>query len=298
MLHVKQQHAGGVGVIAGVDARELVGQVVLREHDLCDSFEVFRLVFAHPEKLRRGEARERNVGRQRGELVLADDIVEGNHDTAEASGLPEYVVVRSAPLGRKNVLQCCKAVLDYRNYVEITPQFIQEKIVEDKKYFESSIKEYEKNIEKFEKLINVDTGDWSEEDKRTIAGWTWKRLSGSELKIKLHEYLERAKERIQENKDSISEADSLDPEKMVKLFEKMIPDLERLKEEYQKDDDGYILSADDYGCSEEEFNWAIEFLNDKDNIDTYGSGYDESRYDSRAIDGVMVHVLSYSGYGC
>ena len=85
---------------------------------------------------------------------------------------------------------------------------------------------------------------------------------------------------------------------MVKLFEKMIPDLERLKNEYQKDDDGYILSADDYGCSEEEFNWAIEFLNDKDNIDTYGNGYDESRYDSRAIDGVMVHVLSYSGYGC
>lgn len=85
---------------------------------------------------------------------------------------------------------------------------------------------------------------------------------------------------------------------MVKLFEKMIPDLERLKEEYQKDDDGYILSADDCGCSEEEFNWAIEFLNDKDNIDTYGNGYDESCYDSRAIDGVMVHVLSYSGYGC
>lgn len=189
-----------------------------------------------------------------------------------------------------------KAVLDYRNYVEITPQFIREKIAEDKKYFESSIKAYEKTIEKFEKLINVDTGDWSEEDKRTIAGWSWERLSGSELKIKLREYLEHAKKRIQENKDSITEADSLDPEKMVKLFEKMIPDLERLKEEYQKDDDGDILSADDYGCSEEEFNWAIEFLNDKDNIDTYGNGYDESCYDSRAIDGVMVHVLSYSGY--
>lgn len=193
-----------------------------------------------------------------------------------------------------------KAVLDYRNYVEITPQFIQEKIAEDKKYFESSIKEYEKNIEKFEKLINVDTGDWSEEDKRTIAGWTWKRLSGSELKIKLHEYLERAKEHIQENKDSISEADSLDPEKMVKLLERMIPNLKRLKEEYNEDEDDNedILSADDYGCSKEEFNWAIGFLIDKDDIDTYGSGYDESSYDSRTIDGVTVHVLSYSGYDC
>lgn len=193
-----------------------------------------------------------------------------------------------------------KAVLDYHNYVEITPQFIQEKIAEDKKYFESSIKEYEKNIEKFEKLINVDTGDWSEEDKRTIAGLTWKPLSGSELKIKLHEYLERAKEHIQENKDSIAEVDSLDPEKMVKLLERMIPNLKRLKEEYNEDEDDNedILSADDYGCSKEEFNWAIGFLIDKDDIDTYGSGYDESSYDSRTIDGVTVHVLSYSGYDC
>ena len=192
-----------------------------------------------------------------------------------------------------------KAVLDYHSYVEITPQFIREKIAEDKKYFESSIKEYEKNIEKFEKLINVDTGDWSKEDKRTIAGWTWERLSGSELKSKLCEYLERVKERIQENKDSIVESDSLDPEKMVKLLERMIPNLKRLKEEYNEDEDDNedILSADDYGCSKEEFNWAIGFLIDKDNIDTYGSGYDESCYDSRAIDGVMVHVLSYSGYG-
>ena len=133
-----------------------------------------------------------------------------------------------------------KAVLDYHDYVEITPQFIQEKIAKDKK-------------------------------------------------------------RIQENKDSIAEADSLDPEKMVKLLERMIPDLERLKEEYHdydddEEDDEDILSADDYGCSEEEFNWAIEFLNDKDNIDTYGSGYDASSYDSRTIDGVKVHVLSCSGY--
>lgn len=189
-----------------------------------------------------------------------------------------------------------KAVLDYRSYVEITPQFIREKIAEDKKYFESSIEECEKNIEKFEKLINVDTGDWSKEDKRAIAGWSWERLSGSELKIKLHEYLERAKEHIQENKDSIKEVDSLDPEKMAKLLEKMTPDLKRLKEEYHEDDDGDILFADDYGCSKEEFNWAIDFLNDKDNIDTYGGGYDESSYDSREIDGVIVHVLSYSGY--
>ena len=89
MLHVKQQHAGGVGVIAGVDARELVGQVVLREHDLCDLFEVFRLVFAHPEELRGGEAREGNVRRQSRELVLADGIVEVVDLLKRASVIPQ-----------------------------------------------------------------------------------------------------------------------------------------------------------------------------------------------------------------
>lgn len=195
-------------------------------------------------------------------------------------------------------IEAGKAILDYNGYVEITPQFIREKIAEDKRLSESSIEEYEKNIKKFEKLIDIDTSNWLEEDKKTIAGWSYVLFSDSELKIKLREYLEHAKKRIQENKDSIAEAESLDPEKMVKLLERMIPDLERIKEEYHDDgdeDDEDILSADSYGCSEEEFNWAIEFLNDKDNIDTYGSEYDEMGYDSRTIDGVTVHVLSYSG---
>ena len=76
MLHVEQQHTGSVGVIAGVDAGELIGQIVLREHDLRDSPEILRLVFPHPEKLRRGEAGKGNVGRQRGEPVLAHGVVE------------------------------------------------------------------------------------------------------------------------------------------------------------------------------------------------------------------------------
>ena len=61
VLHVEQQHPGRVGVIAGVDAGELIGQIVLREHDLRDFFEIFRLVFAHPEELRRRKARKSDV---------------------------------------------------------------------------------------------------------------------------------------------------------------------------------------------------------------------------------------------
>ena len=64
VLHVEQQHTGSVGIIAGVDAGELVRQIVLREHDLRDFFEIFRLVFAHPEELRRRKARKSDVCRQ------------------------------------------------------------------------------------------------------------------------------------------------------------------------------------------------------------------------------------------
>ena len=64
VLHVEQQHTGSVGIIAGVNAGELVRQIVLREHDLRDFFEIFRLVFAHPEELRRRKARKSDVCRQ------------------------------------------------------------------------------------------------------------------------------------------------------------------------------------------------------------------------------------------
>ena len=64
VLHVEQQHTGSVGIIAGVNAGEPVRQVVLREHDLRDFFEIFRLVFAHPEELRRRKARKSDVCRQ------------------------------------------------------------------------------------------------------------------------------------------------------------------------------------------------------------------------------------------
>ena len=64
VLHVEQQHTGSVGIIAGVNAGEPVRQIVLREHDLRDFFEIFRLVFAHPEELRRRKARKSDVCRQ------------------------------------------------------------------------------------------------------------------------------------------------------------------------------------------------------------------------------------------
>ena len=72
-----------------MDAGELVRQIVLREHDLCDFSEVFRLVFTHPEELRGSKAREGDVRRQSRELVLADGIVEIVDLLKRASVIPQ-----------------------------------------------------------------------------------------------------------------------------------------------------------------------------------------------------------------
>ena len=89
MLYIKKQHTGRVGIVAGVNAGELVGQVVLWKHDLRNFPKVFRLVFTHPEKLRRGEAREGDVGRQRRKLVLADNVIEVVDLFGRASVVPQ-----------------------------------------------------------------------------------------------------------------------------------------------------------------------------------------------------------------
>ena len=75
MLHVQQQHTGGVGIVTGVNAGEDVVDVVLGQHDLGDLIEVFRLIFLHPQDLGSGKTGKGNVGGHGGELLLANYIV-------------------------------------------------------------------------------------------------------------------------------------------------------------------------------------------------------------------------------
>ena len=76
MLHIQQQHTGGIGIITGMNAGELVVDEVLGQHNLADTLKVLRLVFLHPQQLGRGESGKGNVCRQLGQLLLANDIVE------------------------------------------------------------------------------------------------------------------------------------------------------------------------------------------------------------------------------
>ena len=89
VLHVQEEHAGGVGVVAAVDAGEDIVDVVLGEHDLGDLRKVLRFVFPHPQQLGGGEAGEGDVGGEGRELLLPHLVIEIVHLGGGAAVVPQ-----------------------------------------------------------------------------------------------------------------------------------------------------------------------------------------------------------------
>ena len=194
-----------------------------------------------------------------------------------------------------NLVKEGKAVIDYDCVKEITPELVNNYINDKIDSTENSIERSRKNIEHYNKLQDLDTGDWPEDDKRWIAGWDWKRLSGSELKIALRNAITQSEKIIEDYTNNLTYLRGIDINKMTDLILQLTPSLSRLKSYYDEDEDDETPLYQEYQCSKSDFKFATEFLYDKDNIDTYGDQYEESRLDEREVDGVMVHVLSYSG---
>lgn len=197
-----------------------------------------------------------------------------------------------------NLVKEGKAVIDYDHVKEITPDLINNYINDKIDSAKSSIEQFRKNIKHYKKLQDKDTGDWPEDDKRWVAGWDWKRLSGSDLKIAIRNAIANAEQNIGDYTNDLTYLRGIDTNKMTDLILQLTPSLSRLKSRYddEDDEDDEIPSYEEYQCSESDFEFATEFLSDKDNIDTFGEGYEESHLDDREIDGILVHVLSYSGH--
>lgn len=200
-----------------------------------------------------------------------------------------------------NLIKEGKAVLDGSCVKEITPDTIGKYVNYKIDSAENSIKWSRKNIKQYKKLQDQDTGDWPEEDKRRIAGWDWKRKSGSELKINLRDAIAQEEKSIEYYTNNLDYLREIDVDKMTDLILQLTPSLDKFKTHYyddddeEEDEDDEMPSYEEYQCSKSDYKFATEFLSDKDNIDTYGEDYEESRLDEREIDGIMVHVLSYSG---
>ena len=193
-----------------------------------------------------------------------------------------------------NLVKEGKAVIDYDCVKEITPELVNNYINDKIDSAENSIERSRKNIEHYNKLQDLDTGDWPEDDKRWIAGWDWKRLSGSELKIALRNAISQREKIIEDYTNNLTYLRGIDINKMTDLILQLTPSLSRLKSYYDEDDEAPLYQ--EYQCSESDFKFATEFLIGKDNIDTFGGEYEESHLDDREIDGILVHVLSYSGH--
>ncbi len=196
-----------------------------------------------------------------------------------------------------NLVQEGKAVIDYDHVKEITPDLISNYINDKIDSAENGIEQFRKNIKHYKNLQDKDTSDWPEDDKRWVAGWDWKRLSSSELKIALRNAITQEEKLIEDYTNDLTYLRGIDINKMTDLILQLTPSLSRLKSYYDEDeDDDETPSYEEYQCSESDFEFATEFLSDKDNIDTFGEGYEESHLDDREIDGILVHVLSYSGH--
>ena len=193
-----------------------------------------------------------------------------------------------------NLVKEGKAVIDYDCVKEITPELVNNYINDKIDSAEDSIERSRKNIEHYNKLQDLDTGDWPEDDKRWIAGWDWKRLSGSELKIALRNAITQREKIIEDYTNNLTYLRGIDINKMTDLILQLTPSLSRLKSYYDEDNETPLYQ--EYQCSESDFKFATEFLIGKDNIDTFGEEYEESHLDDREIDGILVHVLSYSGH--
>lgn len=199
-----------------------------------------------------------------------------------------------------NLIKEGKAVLNDDCCEEITTKSIGDYISDEIDNFENCLELSRKSIKRYETLQNQDTGDWPENDKRCIAGWDWSRKSGSELKIALRDAISREEKNIERYINNLAYLREIDVNKMTDLILQLVPSLSSLKSYYydddeEEEDDDETPLYEKYQCSKPDCDFAIEFLSDKDNIDTYGEGYEESSLDEREIDGVMVHVLSYSG---
>ena len=89
VLYIQQQHAGGIGIVAGMHAREAVIDIVLRQHDFPDAGKVLRFIFLHPEELRGCKSGKGNVRRELGELFLSDLRIEPDGLLFRASVVPQ-----------------------------------------------------------------------------------------------------------------------------------------------------------------------------------------------------------------
>lgn len=182
------------------------------------------------------------------------------------------------------------------NIETITIENVKECIKGSIESTERSIQYNKERIEKLLPLRGKDTGDWTEDEKKTVC-YSFKSMTGTELKDKLNDNIDTFNSYLENLEDDLKRYKEIDAEKMTMLISEAAKYLEQIAE-----DDDESFSREDFieqsgtDISEQDYKFVKNYISDFYNLATFGAGYEECGEDERTIDGVTVHVLSYSGY--
>lgn len=181
-----------------------------------------------------------------------------------------------------------KAVISGDSYFKITLGTIKEYIEDEISSSKHSIENYHERMKNYKSLLEKDTGDWTESEKGSIT-WSYDHYNGSELKKLVEGRIQECENNIKDAESLIKDYESLDAKKLLNYVKDIIiPNLEEIKDSDE--------NPSCFNDIEEKYIEPVRsFSEDFDNIETYGQGY-ENDEDTRSVEGIKIHVLSY--YGC
>lgn len=230
------------------------------------------------------------------------------HNVFETNSSSEHVVTILSDKEYKNI-ENGKAALDYRGcYIDLNKDALKDLIKEAIEDTEEDIEHIKSDIEEYSALENTDTGDWTTHQIYYVSDDYSGSVKGAELKNKLKEKLTKWKGDIQESLEYIENLKKIDITHLGSLIETTVKNLSSLEELFENASYDEVnlsnalaslkdkLVEDDLSFSDTEIKFISSKITEWDNIETFGDDYEESGNDERTIDGVTVHVLSYSGY--
>lgn len=187
----------------------------------------------------------------------------------------------------KNLKEGKGLIVGDSHYEDINVETVQQYFKEQAEYLKKKNIEYKADIEELKKLENRTVDSFTNKERYLIRWNT--ELFKSNPKEAIKNGLKELNDMIAENEKSL---ETLENEDFIKkIADKVLYHIDSIQ--YIKDND---FDYEEAGLTEDEFEYIQDFLSEKDNIDSFGYGYENQEVNSRKIDGQEVYVLSYSGY--
>lgn len=173
------------------------------------------------------------------------------------------------------------------HYEDLSVEAVQKYFNNQAEYLKERNDEYRAGLKEIKTLEKRDASSLTNKE-RSFIRWNIE-LFKSDPKKAIENGTKELKDQISENEKNL---ETLENEEFIKnVADKVLLVVDSLS--YIKDND---FDYEEAGLTEKEFEYIQDFLSEKDNLNTFGDGYENNEVDSRTINGQKVYVLSYSGY--